>query len=72
MQTKFKIDNGKSVTLTAGTMSVDADEGSNFFARFEDNDDAPFSEVLIYCSGEEGDKQYVWFESKAGKPELMV
>ena len=67
---KFHIKNGESVTMFAGNMSVDADEGTNFFARFKDDDNAPFEAVLIYCSGEAGDSQEYWFVERAGKPYL--
>ena len=38
--------------MTVGAMSVDDEDGPNFFARFDKSDDAPFEEVTVYCSGD--------------------
>merc|ERR1711907_345977 len=68
VSTNFEIEADKKVQMTAGAMSVEADEGPNFFARFVNSDDPPFEQVLIYCSGEKDEVVEYFFLEKAGKP----
>merc|ERR1712048_1364687 len=66
----FTIPDNTDVRLTVGQMSADCDDGPNFFARFEQGDDAPFGEVLIYCSGDKKEVTTYKFINQAGKPYL--
>merc|ERR1711893_511992 len=69
----FVIPNGRSVTLTVGSLSADADNGSNFYSRWENNNDAAFANLSIYCSGEVGDIQRYWFVvNDFGLPVLTI
>ena len=67
---KFFIEPSESVQLTCGPVSVDADDGPNFFIRFQDDDDAPFCDALVYCSGDPEEITEYFIVAKAGKPFL--